>query len=151
MTRPDKQTYFMSIADSVAKRGTCNRAVVGAVLVRDGLIIATGYNGAPHGMDHCDDIGHLIVDGHCVRAVHAEVNALLHMNSMTAHGATCYTTHYPCRYCLMCLVNARVSKIVYRRLYGELHRGFDMVDVVKCSEQLDIDKVVKNNDGYGAL
>ncbi len=70
--RPSWDSYFMKIAEDVALRSTCDRAMVGAVLVREKHIISTGYNGSPAGLEHCDDIGHLMVDGHCVRTVHAE-------------------------------------------------------------------------------
>ena len=64
--------YFMNIARVVATRATCDRKHVGAVLVRDKTILATGYNGSARGLEHCDDAGHMMEDGHCVRTVHAE-------------------------------------------------------------------------------
>lgn len=76
MSRPDWDTYFIRIALEVSKRSTCPRASVGAVIVRDNRILATGYNGAPAGEKHCSDVGCLIVGEHCQRAVHAETNAM---------------------------------------------------------------------------
>ena len=75
--RPDWDSYFMKIAYAVSERSTCDRAFVGCVLVTDKRILTTGFNGSPKGQDHCDEIGHLIVDGHCVRTIHAETNAII--------------------------------------------------------------------------
>ena len=69
--------YFMNIARTVATRSTCPRKFVGAVIVRDRTILSTGYNGSIRGMPHCDEVGHMMVDGHCVRTIHAEDNAII--------------------------------------------------------------------------
>ena len=76
MSRPDWDLYFIRIAKEVATRSTCKRAAVGAVITRNNRILATGYNGAPEGMRHCLDEGCAVRDGHCIRAVHAEINAI---------------------------------------------------------------------------
>lgn len=84
MTRdriPWKQ-YFMMQALVIAQRSTCDRALVGSVLVKDDRMIATGYNGSVSGQPHCDDVGHLMVDGHCVRTIHSEMNALIQCAKM---------------------------------------------------------------------
>lgn len=96
--RISRHRMFMEIATVVAKRGTCDRARVGAVLVNsDNKIISIGYNGAPSGEAHCDEVGHLIFDGHCVRTIHAEENCL---NGVTLKGHNVlYVTHYPCAKC----------------------------------------------------
>ena len=75
--RPEWDIYFMKIAHVVALRSTCDRAFVGTVMVLDKRILTTGFNGSPAGLPHCDEIGHLIVDGHCVRTIHAEANAII--------------------------------------------------------------------------
>ena len=77
MTRVDWHTYFMNIARQAATRSTCDRKHVGAVIVRDKTILSTGYNGSIRGMPHCDDIGHMIENDHCVATVHAEANAII--------------------------------------------------------------------------
>jgi len=69
--------YFMAIARVVATRSTCDRKHVGAVIVREKMILTTGYNGSIRGLEHCDDVGHLMEEGHCVRTVHAEANAIV--------------------------------------------------------------------------
>ncbi|HMN11134.1 MAG TPA: cytidine/deoxycytidylate deaminase family protein [Bellilinea sp.] len=117
--RPSWDTYFMQIARDVAARSTCDRAFVGAVLVRDKHIIATGYNGSPAGLPHCDETGHLMVEGHCVRTVHAEVNSIVQaaVFGLVTEGATCYVTHFPCLNCTKTLINAHIKRLVYDTSY----------------------------------
>jgi len=117
--RPSKDEYFMMIAKLVSLRATCPRLRVGAVAVKDGYILATGYNGAPRGMDHCLDVGCLIVDGHCHRAVHAEQNviAMAARKGISLEGATLYVTHFPCDTCFKLVINAGIKEIVYEEMY----------------------------------
>ena len=114
--------YFIGIACTVAKRSTCDRARVGAVLVRDRNIIATGYNGSPRGLAHCDDIGHLMRDDHCIRTVHAEQNAIIQaaVNGVSTVGSIMYVTHFPCLLCAKMTINARVARVVFQREYPDL-------------------------------
>src|SRR6266496_6229332 len=113
--RPDWDSYFMKIAYAVSERSTCDRAFVGSVLVLDKRILTTGFNGSPAGQGHCDEIGHLMVDGHCVRTIHAETNAIIQaaLHGISTKGATCYVTHLPCINCTKVLINACISRIVY--------------------------------------
>src|SRR4051812_4681342 len=76
-SRRDWHTYFMHIAREVSKRSTCNRKFVGAVIVRDKNILSTGYNGSIRSQPHCDYVGHLMHNGHCIRTVHAEANSII--------------------------------------------------------------------------
>jgi len=117
--RPDWDSYFMKIASAVSERSTCDRATVGCVLVLDKRILTTGFNGAPTGQDHCDEVGHLMVDGHCVRTIHAETNAIIQaaLHGVSTRGATCYVTHLPCIHCTKALINAGISRIVYQDAY----------------------------------
>jgi dCMP deaminase len=116
LNRPSWDDYFMGIAKIVATRGTCGRLQVGAVLVKDHRIIATGYNGAPPGMPHCDgEEGHQMEHDHCIRTVHAEENSILQaavMGGMSTVGATLYTTHSPCHHCFKAVAVAGVKRIV---------------------------------------
>src|SRR3989338_7278239 len=94
--RPSWDDYFMSLARIIASRGTCNRLYTGAVLVKDKRIISTGYNGSPPGLPHCDEVGHLLEDGHCVRTIHGEHNAILQAASVpgtTTEDSTLYATY----------------------------------------------------------
>lgn len=127
MARPSWDEYFMELAQVVAKRSTCNRRSVGAVLVRDKRILTTGYNGSPPGLPHCTDEGCLMVDGHCVRAIHAEQNAIIQgaLHGIDLRGATCYVTSSPCVHCTKMLIGAGIKRIVYLDAYTE-QIGFDM-------------------------
>ncbi len=117
--RPDWDTYFMDIATAVAARSTCDRAHVGAVIVRDKRILTTGFNGSPSGQPHCDEAGHLLVDGHCVRTLHAELNAILQaaLHGVTLHGGTCYVTHFPCLGCAKAMANVGLARLVFQDDY----------------------------------
>lgn len=134
MRPPWDQTYI-ELAQLVAKRATCPRKSVGAVLVRDNRIIATGYNGSPPKRPHCADGGCMIVDNHCLRAVHAEANALLTCarHGVSTEGATCYCTLLPCVRCFHLLQAAGVGRIVYLEDYGHgveslYVKSFDFVE-----------------------
>jgi dCMP deaminase len=120
-TRPGWDQYFMEIARTVATRATCPRAMVGAVLTRDRRILTTGYNGAPRGVPHCLDVGCTMVDGHCLRATHAEANAIVQgaLHGVSLQGATAYCTHQPCAGCTKLLISAGVERIVYRDAYPD--------------------------------
>ena len=117
--RPDWDSYFMKIAAAVSERSTCDRALVGCVLVLDKRILTSGFNGSPAGQDHCDEIGHLMVDGHCVRTIHAETNAIIQaaLHGVSTRDATCYVTHLPCINCTKALINAGITRIVYGEAY----------------------------------
>jgi len=117
--RPDWDSYFMKIAAAVSERSTCDRAQVGCVLVLEKRILTTGFNGSPTGQPHCDEAGHLMVDGHCVRTIHAETNAIIQaaLHGVSTKGATCYVTHFPCINCSKALINAGISRLVYTNSY----------------------------------
>ena len=117
--RPDWDSYFMKIAAAVSERSTCDRAMVGCVLVLDKRILTTGFNGSPAGQEHCDEVGHLMVDGHCVRTIHAETNAIIQaaLHGVSTRGASCYVTHLPCINCTKALINAGITRIVYGEAY----------------------------------
>jgi len=111
----------MDIAHQVATRATCDRKHVGAVLVRDRTILSTGYNGSIRGMPHCDEVGHMMENGHCVATVHAEANAILQAakNGVRIDGATLYTTASPCWPCFKLVANSGCVRIVYGEFYRD--------------------------------
>lgn len=113
--RPTWDETFLDVALIMARRATCDRAKVGAVLARDNGIITTGYNGSPAGFPHCDDDDHLMVDGHCVRTIHAERNALIWAARLgiCVEGATMYLTHSPCLQCMLLMVQAQIKRVVF--------------------------------------
>lgn len=120
MKRPTLDEYFMKIAEDVATRATCDRKLVGAVVVKDKRIISTGYNGAPRGQKHCDEAGHLLkeINGRqsCVRSLHAESNAI-DFAGREADGGTIYCTAIPCYECTKRIVNAGIKRVVYGEVY----------------------------------
>lgn len=120
-TRPSWDEYFMRIAKEVATRATCPRRSVGAVIVLDRRILTTGYNGAPHGLAHCTEVGCKIVDGHCQRALHAEQNAILQaaLNGVSTRGATVYVTCQPCNACAKMIINAGIVRVVFEGDYPD--------------------------------
>ena len=117
--RHDWDTYFIKIAYAVSERSTCDRAFVGCVLVLDKRILTTGFNGSPAGQPHCDEAGHLMVDSHCVRTIHAETNAIIQaaLHGVSTRGSTCYVTHFPCINCTKALINAGITRLVYSTAY----------------------------------
>ncbi|RLB43880.1 MAG: cytidine deaminase [Deltaproteobacteria bacterium] len=129
MPRPSWTDYFMSIARMVAQRSTCLRRHVGAVIVKDKRILATGYNGAPAGLKHCEEVGCLrknasIPSGtrhELCRGLHAEQNAIIQAayHGISIAGATLYCTNRPCVICSKMLINAGIKKIVYEEGYDD--------------------------------
>ncbi|MCT3450604.1 ComE operon protein 2 [Limosilactobacillus fermentum] len=117
--RIDWDQYFMVQAALLASRSTCTRLSVGAVLVRDKRIIGSGYNGAVAGDEHCIDVGCYLRDGHCVRTIHAEMNALLQCAKFgtSTDGAMVYVTDFPCLQCTKSLLQAGITQINYLRNY----------------------------------
>lgn len=121
MERASWDEYFLRIATEAATRATCDRRHVGAVIVRDKSILATGYNGSIRGMPHCDEIGHQMEEGHCVRTIHAELNAILQAarHGVRINGATIYITDSPCWRCFQAIANVGIVRIVYGSSYPD--------------------------------
>ena len=130
MNRPSWDEYFMQMAELTAKRSTCLRRQVGAIIVKDKHIVATGYNGAPKGLPHCDELGGCyreklgIPSGErheLCRALHAEQNAIIQAATLgqSIEGATIYVTHQPCIICAKMIINAGISRIVVRSGYPD--------------------------------
>jgi dCMP deaminase len=130
MQRPDKDSYFFNIAEVVASRSTCLRRQYGAVIVKDGVIKSTGYNGSPRNADNCSDVGecwrmiHNIPHGEryeMCQAVHAEANAIINANRADMHGATLYLVGLedgkriekpePCLLCRKLIRNAQIRRV----------------------------------------
>jgi len=118
--RPDWNEYFLKLAMLASERATCPRMHCGCVLVKDKNVIATGYNGSIPGDEHCEDAGCLIVDNHCVRTVHAEMNALIQAarRGHGTEGAAAYITNMPCTTCSKALITAGVRRIV---IFSDYH------------------------------
>jgi dCMP deaminase len=147
MNRPNWDEYFMNIAKVIATRGTCDRARVGAVIVKDNRIVSTGYNGSPPGLPHCDDIGHEMVSEHCVRTLHAEENAMLQaaiIGGTSTKGATMYTTHSTCYECLKKTISVGITRIVSGKTYRN-------PSVVELAENVGIECTVYDSNVIGNL
>ncbi len=129
MARVSWEDYFMNIAKQVATRSTCGRKHVGSVIVRDRTILSTGYNGSIRGMPHCDDVGHMMENDHCVATIHAEANAILQAakNGVRIEGSEIYISASPCWICFKMIANAGIKKIYY----GEFYRDDKIFDVAK--------------------
>jgi len=135
--------YFMAIAREVATRSTCDRKHVGAVIVREKMILTTGYNGSIRGLSHCDDEGHLMEDGHCVRTVHAEANAIAQAarNGVRVEGADIYVTASPCFGCFKLIANAGLTRIVFGEFYRDQRIYLLSTELGIKLEHLSLDQV----------
>lgn len=123
--------YFMGIARQVAERSTCDRKHVGAVIVKEKNILATGYNGSIAGMPHCDDVGHMMENGHCVATVHAEANAIIQAakNGVAIAGASIYVTASPCWNCFKLIANSGIKEIYFGEFYRD-ERIFEVAQTI---------------------
>ncbi|MDQ2818036.1 MAG: cytidine/deoxycytidylate deaminase family protein [Candidatus Eremiobacteraeota bacterium] len=122
VARPSWDEYFLAISRAVATRSTCSRRSVGAVIVKDKRILATGYNGAPAHMRHCDHTrGGDLRNGHCLRSTHAEQNALAQAAryGIAIAGASVYCTDQPCLTCAKLLINAGLKRVVFEHEYPD--------------------------------
>lgn len=126
--RPSWDEYFIEIANTVAKRATCDRGRSGCVIVCNRQILVSGYVGSPIGMPHCDEVGHQMkktihedgsITNHCVRTVHAEQNAICQAAKLgiSLNGATLYCRMTPCRICAMLIINCGITRVVCERKY----------------------------------
>src|SRR5437870_3337317 len=134
--------YFMGIAQQAATRSTCQRKHVGAVIVRDRTVLSTGYNGSIRGFDHCDEVGHLLENDHCVATVHAEANAIIQAakNGVGIDGAELYTTASPCWSCFKLIANAGIRRVYYGEFYRDeksirvaKQLGIELIDLSKAA------------------
>ncbi|WNF37695.1 ComE operon protein 2 [Bacillaceae bacterium IKA-2] len=119
MTRISWNQYYMAQCHLLALRSTCTRLMVGATIVRDKRIIAAGYNGSISGGEHCIDDGCYVEDNHCIRTIHAEINALLQCAKfgVPTAGAEIYVTHFPCLNCTKSIIQSGIKKVYYDKDY----------------------------------
>ena len=129
MPRPSWDEYFMDITKRVAQRATCLRRQVGAIVVKDKKILATGYNGAPAGLQHCEEVGCLreklqVPEGErheLCRGIHGEQNAIIQAATfgVSVKEATLYSTHFPCVLCTKIIINAGIKRVVFLHGYAD--------------------------------
>ena len=139
--RPTWDEYFIEVANTIAKRATCDRGRSGCVIARNKQILVTGYVGSPMGLPHCDEIGHLFkqvthedgkMTNHCVRTVHAEQNAICQAAKLgiALEGATLYCRMTPCRTCAMLIINCGIKRVVCERKY---HTGLESEEMFRMA------------------
>ena len=136
MTRPGWDEYFLKLAMLASERATCPRMHCGCVLVKDKNVIATGYNGSIPGDDHCEDVGCMIVDDHCIRTNHAEINALAQAakRGNSVEGATAYVTNMPCSTCTKALIAAGIKRVV---IFSDYHDTLATEFFAKANVNID--------------
>ncbi|KMK76650.1 ComE operon protein 2 [Alkalihalobacillus pseudalcaliphilus] len=145
MERISWNQYFMAQSQLLSLRSTCTRLMVGATVVRDKRIIAGGYNGSVSGGDHCVDKGCYVVDNHCIRTIHAEINALLQCAKfgVPTEGAEIYVTHFPCVHCSKALIQAGIKKVYYDTDYKNHPYALELFEQAGIEvEQVELDEVV---------
>jgi dCMP deaminase len=161
MERPSWDEYFMGIARLTSKRSTCMRRKVGAVIVQDKQIIATGYNGAPRGIAHCDEKGGCLREKlgipsgerhELCRALHAEQNAIIQAatSGQSIDGATIYITHQPCVICAKMIINAGLRRIIVYEGYPdefavEILEEAGLKIVPLAHDSLELDEIPKTS------
>jgi dCMP deaminase len=155
MSRPSWERYFMSIARQVATRSTCLRRQVGCIIVLEKRIVSTGYNGAPSGLPHCEEVGCLrdrlgIAPGErqeLCRGLHAEQNAIIQaaMHGTAVRGGTLFCTHKPCILCTKMIINAGLCRVYYAEGYSE---GYDdeLADEMAQEANLELIHLVDGED-----
>ena len=148
MQRISWDEYFMAQSHLLSLRSTCSRLSVGATIVKDKRIIAGGYNGSIKGDEHCIDVGCKVVEGHCVRTIHAEINAILQCSKfgVGTEGATIYVTHFPCLNCTKSIIQAGIKEICYANDYRNNEYAQELLEksgVVVRKVDYDVKAVVE--------
>lgn len=145
MERISWDQYFMAQSHLLSLRSTCTRLMVGATIVRDKRIIAGGYNGSVSGSLHCVDEGCYVIDGHCVRTVHAEANALLQCAKfgVPTDNADIYVTHFPCLQCCKQLIQSGIKTVYYAQDYRNHEYAVELFKEAKVKmKKVDLDYLV---------
>ncbi len=148
MQRISWDEYFMAQSHLLSLRSTCSRLSVGATIVKDKRIIAGGYNGSIKGDEHCIDVGCKVIEGHCVRTIHAEINAILQCSKfgVGTEGATIYVTHFPCLNCTKSIIQAGIKEICYANDYRNNEYAQELLErsgIVVRKVDYDVKSVVE--------
>jgi len=146
MERPSRDQTYIDIASVIAKRGTCGRLQVGAVITQGGRIISTGYNGPLPNEPHCSSAV-CDISQSCVRAVHAEMNAILFSarHGIATEGATLYCTYSPCINCARAIVQAGIKRVVFKHKFRTSADGLETLIKNKVNfDQVDEDNIQNN-------
>ncbi len=134
--RPEWDEYFGEITKQVALRSTCVRKKVGAIIVKDKNIISTGYNGSIRGLEHCETVGCLMIEGHCTRTIHAEANAIIQAakHGLMIDRAEIYISASPCFNCFKLIANSGITKIYFMEFYRDER-------IIEIAKKLDIELI----------
>ncbi len=135
--RPEWDEYFGEITKQVALRSTCVRKKVGAIIVKDKNIISTGYNGSIRGLEHCETVGCLMIEGHCTRTIHAEANAIIQAakHGLMIDRAEIYISASPCFNCFKLIANSGITKIYFMEFYRDER-------IIKIAKKLNIELII---------
>jgi dCMP deaminase len=156
-TRPSWDEYFMEIANTVARRATCDRGRSGCVIARGKQLLVTGYVGSPNGLPHCDDVGHQMkktihedgsITNHCVRTVHAEQNAICQAAKLgiALEGSTLYCRMTPCRICAMLIINCGIKRVVCEKKYHAGKESEEMFKLARVQLEFVSDEILQYNE-----
>ena len=148
MQRISWDEYFMAQSHLLSLRSTCSRLSVGATIVKDKRIVSGAYNGSIKGDEHCIDVGCKVVEGHCVRTIHAEINAILQCSKfgVGTEGAKIYVTHFPCLNCTKSIIQAGIKEICYANDYRNNEYARELLEksgVVVRKIDYDVNNVVE--------
>ena len=148
MQRISWDEYFMAQSHLLSLRSTCSRLSVGATIVKEKRIVSGGYNGSIKGDEHCIDVGCKVVEGHCVRTIHAEINAILQCSKfgVGTEGATIYVTHFPCLNSTKSIIQAGIKEICYANDYRNNEYARELLErsgVVVRKVDYDVNNVVE--------
>lgn len=148
MQRISWDEYFMAQSHLLSLRSTCSRLSVGATIVKDKRIVSGGYNGSINGDEHCIDVGCKVVEGHCVRTIHAEINAILQCSrfGVGTEGATIYVTHFPCLNCTKSIIQAGIKEICYANDYRNNEYARELLEksgIIVRKVDYDVNSVVE--------
>ena len=141
--RPGWDEFWFTEALMYSTRGTCDRLRTACLIINNKRIVGAGYNGSVAGQPHCDDVGHLIVEGHCERTLHGEENAVINSERKDIKGATAYIIGTPCLRCTRILINSGVAEIKYLGEYGN-SRGKEYIDKLCKGGELKLTKYKTN-------
>ena len=148
MQRISWDEYFMAQSHLLSLRSTCSRLSVGATIVKDKRIVSGGYNGSIKGDEHCIDVGCKVVEGHCVRTIHAEINAILQCSKfgVGTEGATIYVTHFPCLNCTKSIIQAGIKEICYANDYRNNEYARELLEksgIIVRKVDYDVNSIVE--------
>ncbi|MBC1646676.1 ComE operon protein 2 [Listeria welshimeri] len=145
--------FFMAQSHLISSRSTCTRLMVGATIVRDKRIIAGGYNGSIAGGDHCAEHGCYVVDGHCIRTIHAEMNAILQCAKFGASTdrAELYVTHFPCLACTKSIIQAGIKKVYFAKDYKNHPYALELFNIAGVElQKVEFDESVLQINKWNA-